>query len=234
MATIATAHPAARRPSGIMDWLTTVDHKKIGIMYVITCFSFFVAGVVLAEIMRAELFEPGGQFVSAEQYNQLFTIHGSTMIFLFVIPMLAGLANYAVPLMIGARDMAFPRLNALSFWLLLFGGSDDVFRLPGQGRGGGEGLDQLRPAEQQGFLPVTRHRSVADRRCLSRHLVADRRGEFHRHDPEAARAGHDADEDAAVRLDGAGHGLHDPGRDAGPDRRGRDAAAGSQPGHAVF
>jgi cytochrome c oxidase subunit I len=122
MATIATTHSAARRPSGIMNWLTTVDHKKIGIMYVITCFSFFVAGVFLAEIMRAELAEPGGQIVSAAQYNQLFTIHGSTMIFLFVIPMLAGLANYAVPLMIGARDMAFPRLNALSYWLLLFGG----------------------------------------------------------------------------------------------------------------
>jgi cytochrome c oxidase subunit 1 len=105
-----------------MAWLTTVDHKKIGIMYVITCFTFFVAGVFLAEILRFELAEPDNHLVSAEQYSQIFTMHGSTMIFLFVIPMMAGLANYAVPLMIGARDMAFPRLNALSYWLLLFGG----------------------------------------------------------------------------------------------------------------
>jgi cytochrome c oxidase subunit 1 len=105
-----------------MAWLTTVDHKKIGIMYVITCFTFFVIGVCLAEIMRFELAEPGGQLVSASEYNQLFTMHGSTMIFLFVIPMMAGIANYVVPLQIGARDMAFPRLNALSYWLLLFAG----------------------------------------------------------------------------------------------------------------
>ncbi len=122
MATIATTRPAPAPPQGIMKWLTTVDHKKIGIMYVLTTFTFFVMGVILAEIMRLELFEPGGQLVTADQYNEIFSIHGSTMIFLFVIPMLAGLANYFVPLMIGARDMAFPRLNMLSYWLLLFGG----------------------------------------------------------------------------------------------------------------
>ncbi len=107
-----------------MDWLTTVDHKKIGIMYVVTTFSFFVIGVFLAQIMRFELADPGPTLpgMDADTYNQIFSIHGSTMIFLFVIPMLAGLGNYFVPLMIGARDMAFPRLNALSYWLLLFGG----------------------------------------------------------------------------------------------------------------
>ncbi len=123
MATIATTRPMTRpRYSGIMAWLTTVDHKKIGIMYVLTTFTFFVMGVVLAQIMRAELANPGADLVNADQYNQLFSIHGSTMIFLFVIPMLAGLGNYFVPLMIGARDMAFPRINALSYWLLLFAG----------------------------------------------------------------------------------------------------------------
>ena len=122
MATIATTRPAPPQPQGVMKWLTTVDHKKIGIMYVVTTLTFFVMGVVLAEIMRLELFQPGGQLVTADEYNEIFSIHGSTMIFLFVIPMLAGLANYFVPLMIGARDMAFPRLNALSYWLLLFGG----------------------------------------------------------------------------------------------------------------
>ncbi len=122
MATIASPYPVAHQPRGLLAWLTTVDHKKIGIMYVLTTFTFFVIGVFLAQILRAELALPGGQVVSAQEYNQIFSIHGSTMIFLFVIPMLAGLANYAVPLMIGARDMAFPRLNALSYWLLLFGG----------------------------------------------------------------------------------------------------------------
>jgi cytochrome c oxidase subunit 1 len=105
-----------------MDWLTTVDHKKIGIMYVLTTFTFFVIGVCLAEVMRAELAQPGGQIVTAKEYNEIFSMHGSTMIFLFIIPILAGMGNYAVPLMIGARDMAFPRLNALSFWLFLMGG----------------------------------------------------------------------------------------------------------------
>ncbi|MEJ5256611.1 MAG: cbb3-type cytochrome c oxidase subunit I, partial [Acidimicrobiales bacterium] len=122
MATIASPYPLTPQPRGLLAWLTTVDHKKIGIMYVLTTFTFFVIGVFLAQILRAELALPGGQIVSAQEYNQIFSIHGSTMIFLFVIPMLAGLANYAVPLMIGARDMAFPRVNALSYWLLLFGG----------------------------------------------------------------------------------------------------------------
>jgi cytochrome c oxidase subunit I len=122
MATVATTAPTAPKPEGLLAWITTVDHKKIGIMYVLTTFVFFVVGVVLAQVMRLELTWPGGQIMSADDYNQIFSMHGTTMIFLFVIPMLAGLANYAVPLLIGARDMAFPRLNALSFWLLLFGG----------------------------------------------------------------------------------------------------------------
>ena len=122
MATVATARENQTRPSGLMTWLTTVDHKKIGIMYVLTTFTFFVIGVTIAEVMRIELTQPGRQIVSAETYNQLFSMHGTTMVFLFIIPIGAGLGNYAAPLMIGARDMAFPRLNALSFWLLLFGG----------------------------------------------------------------------------------------------------------------
>lgn len=122
MTTIATTRKPQAEPRGIMAWLTTVDHKKIGIMYVLTTFSFFVIGVIIAQVMRLELAQPGGQLVSAETYNQLFSMHGTTMIFLFIIPVGAGLGNYLVPLMIGARDMAFPRLNALSFWLLLFGG----------------------------------------------------------------------------------------------------------------
>ena len=109
--------------TSVFEWLTTTDHKKIGMLYMVNSFLFFVLGGLLALYMRTELAQPGVQFFDANAYNQLFTIHGTTMIFLFVIPMLAGFGNYIVPLMIGAEDMAFPRINALSFWLLPLGGS---------------------------------------------------------------------------------------------------------------
>jgi cytochrome c oxidase subunit I len=111
-----------REQRGWTSWLTTTDHKRIGIMYMVATFMFFCLGGVEALMMRLQLGAPNNTLVPPQVYNQLFTMHGSTMIFLFVVPMMAGLANYSVPLMIGARDMAFPRLNALSFWLLLAGG----------------------------------------------------------------------------------------------------------------
>lgn len=124
MATVsdAVSNRAPRRYSGLMDWLTTVDHKKIGLLYIWTALLFFLLGGILAMFMRLELSEPGLQIISIEQYNQFFTMHGTTMIFLFVIPIFAGFANYVIPLMIGARDMAFPRLNAFSYWLYLVAG----------------------------------------------------------------------------------------------------------------
>jgi cytochrome c oxidase subunit I len=115
-------HGLKQRPTGWLAWLTTTDHKKIGILYLFATFLFFILGGVEVLIMRLQLAQPNGTVVSPETYNSLLSMHGSTMIFLFVVPVWAGLANYLVPLMIGARDMAFPRLNALSFWLLLFGG----------------------------------------------------------------------------------------------------------------
>ena len=115
-------HGPAERPGGWLAWLTTTDHKKIGILYLFATFLFFVIGGVEALIMRLQLAQPNGTLVAPETYNGLVTMHGTTMVFLFVVPVLAGFGNYFVPLMIGARDMAFPRLNALSFWLLLFGG----------------------------------------------------------------------------------------------------------------
>jgi cytochrome c oxidase subunit I len=105
-----------------VDWLMTTDHKRIGIMYLVTTFVFFILGGVEALLMRTQLSEPGNTLLSGERYNELLTLHGTTMVFLFVVPVMAGFGNYFVPLMIGARDMAFPRLNALSFWLLLTGG----------------------------------------------------------------------------------------------------------------
>jgi cytochrome c oxidase subunit I len=117
-----TTHAVQREARGWTSWITTTDHKRIGIMYMVTTFAFFCLGGVEALIMRLQLGAPDNTLVTPQTYNQLFTMHGSTMVFLFVVPMMAGLANYFVPLMIGARDMAFPRLNALSYWLLLAGG----------------------------------------------------------------------------------------------------------------
>jgi cytochrome c oxidase subunit 1 len=115
-------HRVERQPRGLMGWLTSTDHKRIGILYMVATFVFFVLGGVEALMMRLQLGVANNNLIAPEVYNQLFTIHGTTMIFLFVVPMFAGLANYFVPLMIGARDVAFPRLNALSFWLFLAGG----------------------------------------------------------------------------------------------------------------
>lgn len=108
--------------TGVADWVTTVDHKKIGIMYFLFSFFFFLVGGILALIIRLELAIPGLQLLSQARYNEFFTMHGTTMIFLGIIPLLAGFANYVVPLQVGARDMAFPRLNAFALWLLVFGG----------------------------------------------------------------------------------------------------------------
>jgi cytochrome c oxidase subunit I len=117
-----TAHRAEHEARGWTSWITTTDHKRIGIMYMVTTFVFFCLGGVEALMMRLQLGAPNNSLVTPTKYNQLFTMHGTTMVFLFVVPMMAGLANYFVPLMIGARDMAYPRLNALSYWLLLAGG----------------------------------------------------------------------------------------------------------------
>ncbi len=119
----ATAHAGTHvsRRSTVIEWLTTTDHKKIGVMYIVTSFAFFMLGGVLALGIRTELAVPGLQFVDQATYNQLFGMHAIMMIFLFVMPMTTGLANYIVPLQLGAADMAFPRINALSFWMLVAG-----------------------------------------------------------------------------------------------------------------
>ena len=118
-----STHSVEREARGWTSWITTTDHKRIGIMYMVTTFVFFCLGGVEALLIRLQLGAPNNTLVTPQTYNQLFTMHGTTMIFLFVVPMMAGLANYFVPLMVGARDMAFPRLNALAFWLLLAGGA---------------------------------------------------------------------------------------------------------------
>lgn len=117
--TAGTHHEA---PTGLWSWITTVDHKRIGIMYFCTSIFFLLVGGLEALLIRIQLFTPENDFISAELYNQLFTMHGTTMIFLVAMPMAVAFFNYLVPLQIGARDVAFPRLNALSYWIYLFGG----------------------------------------------------------------------------------------------------------------
>ena len=122
MATTTLTPAASAYRSGLYEWLTTTDHKKIGILYVINSFIFFFVGGMLAMVVRTELAVPGLQFVTDQTYNELFTMHATFMIFLFVIPMLAGFGNYIVPLQIGAPDMAFPKLNMMSYWVYFCGG----------------------------------------------------------------------------------------------------------------
>ena len=123
MATTALTPAASAYRSALYEWLTTTDHKKIGILYLVNSFIFFFLAGILALFVRTELATPGIQFLADEHvYNQIFTMHGTVMIFLFIIPMLVGFGNYVVPLQIGAPDMAFPRINALSFWMLPLGG----------------------------------------------------------------------------------------------------------------
>src|SRR5215217_1987191 len=108
---------------GALGWLTTTDHKRIGILYFFTALAFFGAGGVEALLIRTQLIGPDKDLLSPEAFDQVFTMHGLTMIFLFVIPMSTGaFGNYLLPLMIGARDMAFPRMNAFSFWAFLCSG----------------------------------------------------------------------------------------------------------------
>jgi cytochrome c oxidase subunit 1 len=106
----------------VVKWLTSTDHKTIGYLYLITSFAWFLIAGILALLLRAELTRPGMQFLSAEQYNQVFTMHGTIMLLMFATPLFVGFANVIMPLQIGAADVAFPRMNMLSYWLYLFGG----------------------------------------------------------------------------------------------------------------
>ena len=107
---------------GWLSWISSVDHKQIGLMYLACSLGFLLVGVVMALMMRTQLIHPENHWLGPGTYNEIFTMHGTTMIFLAVMPMLVGFSMYFVPLMIGARDMAFPRLNAFAYWMYLFGG----------------------------------------------------------------------------------------------------------------
>jgi len=146
------APPAAPRPRSarVLDWLTTTDHKKIGIMYLVNSFVFFAFAGALAMIMRTQLMQPGNTVLSPEAFNQAFTIHGTIMIFLVILPLLSGFGNYFVPLQIGALDMAFPRVNAASFWLLPVGGLTVVAGYLTKGGAAAAGWTNYVPLSLQG------------------------------------------------------------------------------------
>jgi cytochrome c oxidase subunit I len=153
------------RRAGWIEWVTTTDHKKVGLLYLFTTAFFFVLGGVEALLMRLQLGSADSTFLDPTTYNQLFSMHGTTMVFLFTVPIFAGFANYLVPLMIGARDVAFPRLNMLSWWLLAFGGTvlyGSLFFSPPEA-----GWTSYAPLSDDSFLPT---RGI-DAWIISLHLV---------------------------------------------------------------
>src|SRR4051812_14937304 len=148
---VVEEHPT----TGLWSWLTTVDHKRIGILYLFTALSWFAVGGLEAVIMRAQLMGPNGKLVSAEVFNQLFTMHGTTMIFLVVMPLSAAFFNFLIPLQIGARDVAFPRLNAFSYWVYLFGSlfMNSSWLIGSAPNGGWFGYAPLTVADTIGLAP---------------------------------------------------------------------------------
>ncbi len=233
--------PAADRTSifevpeykGVWSWVSSVDHKQIGLMYIVTSLAFFVFGVTEAIIMRTQLIRPENQWLSPDTYNQIFTMHGTTMIFLVVMPMLIGFITYLVPLMIGARDMAFPRMNALSYLALSAGRTAALLQLFRR-RGAGGGLVRLRTTDRERLLAG--HGS----RLLGPRSPGDRRRHDHgghqRHRDRRAPPGPGDDHPpiSALCLD-VDHQLvpHRP-RHARPQRRPRHAPARSPTQRVVF
>jgi cytochrome c oxidase subunit 1 len=142
------------RESAVMSWITTVDHKRIGILYVVSAFGFFFAAGVMALLMRLQLMQADNDLITKDGYNQLVTVHGTAMVFLFVVPVLAGFGNFLVPLMIGARDMAFPRLNAASYWLFLLGGLVILASFLADGGAAAGGWTSYAPLSDATYMPT--------------------------------------------------------------------------------
>ena len=188
---------ARSEPHGLAAWLMGTDHKHVGLQYMATSLVFFCIGASIAITMRTQTIRPGMKVLSPEAYNRAFSIHGTTMIFLFAMPILIGFANYLVPLMIGARDMAFPRLNALSYWLFLFGG---LLLYSGFLYGGvlDTGWFSYAPLTERAFSPHDGVSVWIVAISHARHLLGGRRGQLHHDDDEAARSGHDLAAHAAL------------------------------------
>ena len=198
----ARARPGAR-PPGFIGWLATVDHKEIGRRYIVTALVFLALGGVLALLMRLQLARPDNDLIGAARYNELFTMHGTTMMFLFAVPVMEGVAVYIMPLMIGTRSTAFPRLNAFSYYMYLFGGLLlwGAFAL---NIGPDIGWFAYTPLSGPAILARQARRHLGADDHLHRSRRARRGGGAGRDHPQDARAGHDPGADAAVRLGDAG------------------------------
>jgi cytochrome c oxidase subunit I len=155
------------RRGRVISWITTVDHKRIGILYLVTALVFFALAGLFALLMRAQLATDNADLITKNTYNELFTVHGTAMIFMFIVPLWAGFANFLVPLMIGARDMAFPRLNAASYWFFLFGGVTLFLSFLASGGASKSGWYGYPPLSENFFSPGTGQ----DLWILSLHLV---------------------------------------------------------------
>jgi Cytochrome C and Quinol oxidase polypeptide I len=207
------AAPSATRPIGdrLHDWVVTVDHKKLGILYILYGLVFLVIAGMEALIIRIQLMRAHSDFVSPEVFNRMFTMHGTTMIFFVVMPVLFGFATYLVPLMVGARDMAFPRLNALSFWLMAFGGLLLYFSFLG-GNGlyerAGRRMVGLRPFDRAGFLSRPQFGLLDD--CVADFGIRKyrHRDQHYRYNSFHALPRNDAGKNAADRLALSRHGRH--------------------------
>ena len=128
MATVAGVRTQERVSTGaaIWSWITTIDHKRIGVLYFVTSLIYFLIAGLEALLIRIQLATPEGKLLDSDTYNQLFTMHGTAMVFMVAMPMAASFFNFLIPLMIGARDVAFPRLNAFSYWTFLGGSLSDA------------------------------------------------------------------------------------------------------------
>jgi hypothetical protein len=192
-----------RRQPGLIGWLSTTDHKEIGRRYLVTAFGFLVLGGILALLMRLQLARPESGLITPDRYNQIFTMHGTTMMFLFAVPVMEAMAVYLMPLMVGTRNIAFPRLNAFSYWMYL--PAARCSGSPSASTSAPTRLVQLRAAVGAGILARQARRHLGADDHLHRGRGAGGGGGDRRHhDPQAARAGHDARADAALRLGDAG------------------------------
>ena len=202
MATSVLEHhgTAAAEKSGLWSWITTVDHKRIGILYGVSAFAFFLIGGLEALLIRIQLGSPENTFLSPEAYNQLFTMHGTTMIFLGVMPLSAMFFNYMVPLQIGARDVAFPAAQRVRYWVFILGGLllNASFLFRSAPNAGWFGYANLTTRQ---YLAGDERRFLDRRPAGPRDRVAGRSGELLRHHRQHARTRHEVHAHADVRLD---------------------------------
>ena len=209
------------------EWLTSVDHKRIGVMYCVLALLMLLRGFTDAIMMRAQqaLAAGGAQgYLPPEHFDQIFSAHGTIMIFFMAMPFMIGLMNFAVPLQLGVRDVAFPTLNSVSLWLTASGDSPDQ-RFAGHRRVRQNRLGGLSAAERAANTPRRRRRLLSVVAADFRHRHADDRNKFRHHHPQIARAGHELYAHAGVLLDGAGDEPAHRRRVSGVDRDLRDAAA---------